>query len=51
MKHSAFIPNRLISDNTIIAYEILHAIKLGRGGGKGSFVLKLDMNKAYDRVE
>ncbi|GAU20573.1 hypothetical protein TSUD_33200 [Trifolium subterraneum] len=47
---SAFVPGRLITDNTLIANEIFHY--LSQTTRKTGYVgIKTDMAKAYDRVE
>ena len=48
---SAFVPGSLITDNTTIAYELLQRTRNRTKGKKGKMTIKLDISKAYDRVE
>ncbi|CAL1356643.1 unnamed protein product [Linum trigynum] len=47
-EHNAFIKERQIVDNVLIGHEIMHYLKIKT---KGYMALKVDMEKAYDRVE
>ncbi|KAL9685687.1 hypothetical protein QQ045_023138 [Rhodiola kirilowii] len=48
---SAFVKGRIISDNFVIAHEIANYLKSRRGPTECFASIKLDMSKAYDRVE
>lgn len=48
---SAFVPNRLITDNVLLAFELNHHINSKPKGKDDFMTLKLDVSKAYDRVE
>jgi hypothetical protein len=48
---SAFILGRMITDNALIMFEYLHAIKNGNNACKQFGAFKLDLTKAYDHVD
>lgn len=45
---SRYVRGRSIAENVMLAQEIIHGIKKTKEGG--NVVIKLDMEKAYDRV-
>ena len=49
--HSAFVHGRLITDNVLVAFEAMQHISKKKSGKVGEMELKLDMSKAFDRVE
>ncbi|XP_026445199.1 uncharacterized protein LOC113345732 [Papaver somniferum] len=46
----AFVPGRIIHDNIIIFHEMIHTMK-HKEGSSGTMDLKLDLSKAFDRLE
>ena len=48
---STFTADRLITDNVLVVYEIMHFLKHKRGGNDSFMVAKLDMSKTFDKVE
>jgi hypothetical protein len=48
---SAFVPGRLITDNALLAFECLHYMEQGVTMGDPYCAYKLDLSKAYDRVD
>ncbi|KAL5544374.1 hypothetical protein UlMin_008158 [Ulmus minor] len=46
---NAFVPGRSIHDNSVLIQEVIHAMKK-RKGTKGWMGMKIDIQKAYDRL-
>ena len=47
----SFVHGRLITDNVIVDFETMHHISNKKTRKVGEMALKLDMSKAYNRVE
>lgn len=45
-----FVPSRWIRENSILSQEIVHFMKKKKGV-KGYVGIKIDLHKAYDRVD
>ncbi|XP_057719433.1 uncharacterized protein LOC130933842 [Arachis stenosperma] len=48
---SAFVGGRLIQDNLVIVQKMFHALNRKGWHASRNLAVKIDMNKAYDRVE
>ncbi|XP_039036083.1 uncharacterized protein LOC120172771 [Hibiscus syriacus] len=47
---SSFVPGRNITDNIILAQEVIHSMS-GKTGKKSWMAIKVDLEKEYDRLE
>lgn len=45
------MPEKVIQDNILIAHETFHYLICKKRGRKYELVVKVDMSKAYDRLE
>jgi hypothetical protein len=50
-EQSTFVEGRSILDNALIAIEVIHALKRKTQGRRGELALKIDISKAYDKVD
>lgn len=50
-RQSAFIEGRLLNDNALIAFEVNHYMRRLSQGKNGMAGFKIDISKAYDRLE
>lgn len=50
-EQNAFVKNRLIFYNILICHEVMHSLKLRKKGRNYGMTLKMDISKAYKRVE
>lgn len=49
-EQASFIPGRQTSNNIVMTQELLHSLH-HRKGRKGSMIIKVDLEKAYDRID
>ncbi len=48
---NVLVKGRQIQDNILIAHEVFHWLKTKKKGLDWNMAIKVDMQKAYDRVE
>lgn len=48
---AVFVPGRLIQDSIVVAHEAFHFLNIKKKGRKQDLAFKIDLSKAYDRVE
>lgn len=47
---ASFIHERQTTDNIIVRQELIHSLRR-RKGGKGAMIVKIDLEKTYDRMD
>lgn len=47
---ASFVPGRSTIDSIVVVQEVVHSLKRKKGS-RGAFILKLDLEKAYDWVD
>ena len=50
-EQSTFVSGSLITDNVLVAFEIIHHMKKKSKGKKGDVAFKIDISKAYDKID
>ncbi|XP_058741502.1 uncharacterized protein LOC131613882 [Vicia villosa] len=50
-EQSDFIEGRSILDNAMIGFEVIHTLKRQTRGNRSNLALKIDISKAYDKVD
>ena len=48
---SVFLSERLITNNVLVAFELMHYLDHKKEGKESFMAVKLDMSKVYDRVD
>lgn len=48
---SAFVSNRAIQDNILIAFDMIHVMKNKRSARVRDVAVKIDISKVYDKVD
>ncbi|KAM1923350.1 hypothetical protein ACFX15_021275 [Malus domestica] len=48
---NAFVEGRQIQDNILLAHKVFHFLKLRKIMTKFELAMKIDINKAYDRIK